>query len=365
MGDFELELSIDELDARLGELVRGHVRAQWEAARSGRAAPPWPVALAEPGWVERCARARAARDALLQRRATLLWRHAARARVHADANVSAAAGVAERDPSALLALVDERNRVARSLGFEHFGALAVALDGSAEPPAAVAAPAAAPAASAPAQPNAALAWLAKRGIDARPATWVIAPGAAPRTFTVDAPGDVRVLAEPPRTSAGWLALLHEAGHAWLAGSHAAELPWALRDAPARIGHEAVAEWVAGAAASEAFALDVLGLGPDAARAWRAGRLAARETARARRRVRAADEWRLYRERCAPAGEGTWSTGARRQLATDPGAQLLYAAVEPLVDALTARFGDPIEGGAPRLRNELGRPGASRAWAFAV
>ncbi|HUH01131.1 MAG TPA: hypothetical protein VML75_03990, partial [Kofleriaceae bacterium] len=310
MDEFDLELLVEELEAKLGALVRDQVRGQWDAARSGRAAPRWPVELGAGHWTERCARAMTAADPALRARAAQLWRHALRARVHADPGVAAATARAEGEVGGLIALAGARNQVARAHGFAHFGALVIAVEGATEP--AGIAPPPPPAAAMPAAAGVAqaLAWLQGLGIDAGGARWVLAPGATPRTYVVDPPADVRVMAAPPRTGGQWHSLLHEAGHAWLAATHAPDLPWSLRDAPTRLMHEAVAEWVGGAAASEAFGVQVLGLPVEDARAWAVHRREAGRVAVRRRRARAADEWRLYRDLTDP-GAATWSAAARR------------------------------------------------------
>lgn len=368
MSEFDLELLVDELEARLGALIRDQVLGQWDAARTGRAAPRWPAELSAPHWSARCAQAMTATDPMVRARATQLWRHAVRARVHADPGVDAAFARAQHevghDSDGLLALAGARNLVARGLGFEHFAALVLAVDGATEPGAS------APPPPPPTVPMPAVAgvgpmlqWLQGLGIGARGARWLLAPGATARTYLVDPPAEVWVMAAPPRTGGEWHTLLHEAGHAWFGSTHAPDLPWSLRDAPERLAHEAVAEWVAGAVATESFAVRVLGLTLAEARAWQGRRAEARRVAVLRRRARALDEWRLYRDLTAP-GVG-WSEAARRQLVSDPGAQLLYAAMEPLVERLNARFGGAAEGGAAHLARELGRPGASRPWSFAV
>jgi hypothetical protein len=362
--DLGHELAVERLEAQLGRWVREHLRAQWDAVRAGEVWPGWASELAHPRWHAQCARARHTADAKVGARATRLWRLATRLRVDADPAVRAAAARADTE-SGLAALAEARNRIARSLGFDHYGALVGALEHVAAPgEGAAVEPVARQAAHG--STDAGLAWLASLGVEVGGVRWELRDGARPTTFAVDAPGDVRVVVPRPVSAGDWHAYAHEAGHAWLARSHDPNLPWSLRDAPTRLDHEAVAEWVARATDSDAFAEAVLGADRTSAGRWARARLDARRVRRARRCARAIDEWRLYAELEPLRGTEVWSAPARAQLVADPGAQLLYGAMDARADQLERRFGAVTNGtAAAAFRTTLGRAGAREPWVFAV
>jgi hypothetical protein len=95
------------------------------------------------------------------------------------------------------------------------------------------------------------AWARAWGFDDAPLANVpvdepAAGGASATTYFIDAPHDVRVVAEDPCGEwSGWVRLGHELGHVLYARGHDPLLPWSLRDAPAPWLHEAVAQRFAG------------------------------------------------------------------------------------------------------------------------
>lgn len=320
---------LTRLEAIAQPVVAEYLIGSWRSARAGaaHAAPPPDVLRdrAALAWLEQ----RRAAD----RRAEMLWRWHAFAAVEGDAAVMAAvsAWVHEPGPARVAAVIAARVDAARAIGWDCW-ALHLARMGLDED--VVAACAAAPERDHGPEPAASW-WQVRAALDAMGArTGRVAiheggegqAGGVSRTYPVDPPRDVRIVAEHPRD------LPHEIGHALYAAGVDEALPWSMRAAASRAADEAVARF-----------FERLGRAP------RPGRRA-RQTAR----VDAA--------RAAYADPDGAHGALDHWVVLDPGAHAAYLVAQVVAEQMWQRAAAmPVAERGPWLREAIFRRGASAPW----
>jgi len=352
----DVELGLDELEARASALVRGWLHGHWRAHRDGQGGGGlWPAELSGAPLIARLDRWRGAGGAA-GRRAEMLWRMVVRGTVERDPGVRQAAAVAGE--AGLRALLAARERAARALGWPGFLPLAHALEElEAEANQVVGGPSAAPdqAPDAPVAPlvDTGRRRLAELGLPVDRAR-IDVGGTVGRCYPLAPPHEVCVVV--PATARPRL-VFHELGHAVYALGLAAGLPWSLARAPARCLEEAVAELVADLAdpddPSQRDLRQRRRLGWRRARAGLEAAAYRDPDADLERRLRD-----LVDEHVAAPPPGPWH--ALDHLRVDPGAQASYLAAEHVRAALAARLDWPSVPAARRL-SALLRDGATHPW----
>jgi len=394
--DFDIELAVEEMEARAGSAVGEDLLARWRAHVRGEhastALPTWLGGVTARQRLERLRTACATDSTGLARRLEMLSRLHLGCAVESSAEVRAAwQMLGEADDGGgvsacrgMRALFAARNRAARELGWPGFFAVARALGelDDCDPEARLRAadlatrepwraarcvwrsePAAELEREVPeVDPDRALGFLAWLGLPMAGVRVDLTSGqqsAVARTYPVAPPHDVRVVASRGRSVACARELWHELGHAAYAASAEPGTPWSIATAPARCLDEAVAEVFADLGESETYLLHHLGIPATEVAPLRQRRRIARLVWQRWQLARAALERDAYRD---PEGDldarwhglvreyvGEQEARAARSwtevshLRTDPGSQLDYL----VADEIRRVLGEQLLGGNGR------------------